>query len=90
MICTKDMKKVTLVQCVLKASMARINDSIGVKVAKWNDLSYTFSNWNCLFHQISYRKDMQGTHTYTAELDRPDIKKATQISKIISDVISLS
>lgn len=34
MICTKDMKKVTLVQCVLKASMARINDSIGVKVAK--------------------------------------------------------
>lgn len=27
---------------------------------------------------------------YTAELDRPDIKKATQISKIISNVIYLS
>lgn len=27
---------------------------------------------------------------YNAELDRPDIKMATQISKIISDVISLS
>uniref|UniRef100_A0A0G2JWS2 Nebulette n=1 Tax=Rattus norvegicus TaxID=10116 RepID=A0A0G2JWS2_RAT len=39
---------------------------------------------------ISYRKDVQGTHTYTAEMDRPDIKKATQISKIISNVISLS
>lgn len=34
---------------------------------------------------ISYRKDVQGTHTYTAEMDRPDIKKATQISKIISN-----
>ncbi|KAF7481863.1 Hypothetical predicted protein [Marmota monax] len=34
---------------------------------------------------ISYRKDVQDTHTYTAELDRPDIKKATQISKIISN-----
>lgn len=33
---------------------------------------------------------MQDTHTYTAELERPDIKKATQISKIISNVIYLS
>ncbi|XP_036201280.1 nebulette isoform X2 [Myotis myotis] len=31
---------------------------------------------------ISYRKDMQGTHMYNAELNRPDIKMATQISKI--------
>ncbi|XP_064224446.1 nebulette isoform X12 [Aotus nancymaae] len=35
--------------------------------------------------QISYRKDVQDTHTYNAELDRPDIKMATQISKIISN-----
>ncbi|XP_050008636.1 nebulette isoform X4 [Alexandromys fortis] len=35
--------------------------------------------------EISYRKDVQDTHTYTAELERPDIKKATQISKIISN-----
>ncbi|XP_055209821.2 nebulette isoform X7 [Gorilla gorilla gorilla] len=34
---------------------------------------------------ISYRKDVQDTHTYSAELDRPDIKMATQISKIISN-----
>ncbi|XP_070288692.1 nebulette isoform X2 [Myotis yumanensis] len=31
---------------------------------------------------ISYRKDMQDTHMYNAELNRPDIKMATQISKI--------
>ncbi|XP_047723189.1 nebulette isoform X6 [Prionailurus viverrinus] len=34
---------------------------------------------------ISYRKDVQGTHTYSADLNRPDIKMATQISKIISN-----
>lgn len=56
--------------------------------ATWN-YSFFF-NLNCLFDQISYRKDAQDTHMYTAELDRPDIKKATQISKIISNVICLS
>ncbi|KAK2105260.1 hypothetical protein P7K49_014774 [Saguinus oedipus] len=30
-------------------------------------------------------KDVQDTHTYNAELNRPDIKMATQISKIISN-----
>uniref|UniRef100_A0A667G4W2 Nebulette n=1 Tax=Lynx canadensis TaxID=61383 RepID=A0A667G4W2_LYNCA len=35
--------------------------------------------------EISYRKDVQGTHTYSADLNRPDIKMATQISKIISN-----
>ncbi|KAB1254088.1 Nebulette [Camelus dromedarius] len=39
---------------------------------------------------IFYRKDVQDTHTYKAGLDRPDIKMATQNSKIISSVISLS
>ncbi|XP_036698727.1 nebulette isoform X10 [Balaenoptera musculus] len=34
---------------------------------------------------IFYRKDVQDTHMYNAELDRPDIKMATQISKIISN-----
>uniref|UniRef100_A0ABI7Y5X9 SH3 domain-containing protein n=1 Tax=Felis catus TaxID=9685 RepID=A0ABI7Y5X9_FELCA len=34
---------------------------------------------------ISYRKDVQDTHTYSADLNRPDIKMATQISKIISN-----
>uniref|UniRef100_A0A8D1GQA0 Nebulette n=1 Tax=Sus scrofa TaxID=9823 RepID=A0A8D1GQA0_PIG len=34
---------------------------------------------------ISYRKDVQDTHTYSAEPDRPDIKMATQISKIVSN-----
>ncbi|XP_023614339.1 nebulette [Myotis lucifugus] len=34
---------------------------------------------------ISYRKDMQDTHMYNAELNRPDIKMATQISKIVSN-----
>ncbi|KAB0397359.1 hypothetical protein E2I00_014366 [Balaenoptera physalus] len=34
---------------------------------------------------IFYRKDVQDTHMYSAELDRPDIKMATQISKIISN-----
>ena len=51
---------------------------------------FFFFDQNCLFHQIFYRKDVQDTHMYNAELDRPDIKMATQISKIISDVISLS
>ncbi|XP_049482887.1 nebulette isoform X8 [Panthera uncia] len=35
--------------------------------------------------EISYRKDVQDTHTYSADLNRPDIKMATQISKIISN-----
>ncbi|KAF5928871.1 hypothetical protein HPG69_012443 [Diceros bicornis minor] len=34
---------------------------------------------------ISYRKDMQDSHMYSAGLDRPDIKMAMQISKIISN-----
>lgn len=33
---------------------------------------------------------MQNTHMYNAELNRPDIKMATQISKIVSNVIALS
>lgn len=31
---------------------------------------------------------MQDTHRYTEVLNRPDIKKATEITKIISDVCS--
>lgn len=35
---------------------------------------------------MSYKKDVQDTHRYTEVLNRPDIKKATEITKIISDV----
>ena len=73
--------------------MVRINYIRDIKASSCMTLLisfFFFVNQNCLFHQIFYRKDVQDTHMYNAELDRPDIKMATQISKIISDVISLS
>lgn len=61
-----------------------------IKASDYEITNFSFLNQNCLFDQISYRKDMQDTHVYNAELNRPDIKMATQLSKIISNVISLS
>lgn len=37
--------------------------------------------------QVSYKKDAKAGLHYTTIADRPDIKKATQAAKLISDVI---
>lgn len=37
--------------------------------------------------QVSYKKDAKASLHYTTVADRPDIKKATQAAKLISDVI---
>lgn len=37
--------------------------------------------------QVSYKKDAKASLHYTTIADRPDIKKATQAAKLISDVI---
>lgn len=37
--------------------------------------------------QVSYKKDAKASLHYTPVADRPDIKKATQAAKLISDVI---
>lgn len=37
--------------------------------------------------QVSYKKDARASLHYTTVADRPDIKKATQAAKLISDVI---
>lgn len=79
-----------MVSSLFKVIMIRINNVMDIKASSYMELLTYFFNQNCLFVQISYRKDVQDTHVYSAKLDRPDIKMATQISKIISNVISLS
>lgn len=73
-----------------KVIKARKNNIMNIKTSSNMKSLISFFNQNCLIVQISYRKDLQDTHVYNAKLDRPDIKMATQISKIISNVISLS
>lgn len=75
-----------VVSWLSKAIVTRINNAMDIKASDSMKL-LIFFNQNCFFDQISYRKDMQDTHTYNAELNRPDIKMATQLSKIISNVI---
>lgn len=41
----------------------------------------------CPTPQVSYKKDAKANLHYTTVADRPDIKKATQAAKLISDVI---
>lgn len=36
--------------------------------------------------QVSYKKDAKASLHYTTVADRPDIRKATQATKLISDV----
>lgn len=36
--------------------------------------------------QVSYKKDAKASLHYTTVADRPDIKKATQAAKLISEV----
>lgn len=36
--------------------------------------------------QVSYKKDAKASLHYTTVADRPDIRKATQAAKLISDV----
>lgn len=38
--------------------------------------------------QFAYKKDAKANLHYTSVVDRPDIKKATQAAKLISEVIS--
>ena len=38
--------------------------------------------------QVAYKKDAKANLHYTSVVDRPDIKKATQAAKLISEVIS--
>lgn len=43
---------------------------------------------SCPPPQISYKKDAKANLHYTSVVDRPDIKKATQAAKLISEVMS--
>lgn len=49
-----------------------------------SSIGYSFS---CPPLQVSYKKDAKASLHYTTIADRPDIKKATQATKLISDVI---
>ncbi|XP_009575963.1 PREDICTED: nebulette-like, partial [Fulmarus glacialis] len=49
------------------------------------DLMPFCKSWRFGSITVSYKKDVQDTHRYTEVLNRPDIKIATEITKIISD-----
>lgn len=38
--------------------------------------------------QVAYKKEAKANLHYTSVVDRPDIQKATQAAKLISEVIS--
>lgn len=43
----------------------------------------------CSFSQVAYKKDAKASLSYTTVVDRPDIKKATQAAKLISQVTTM-
>lgn len=54
----------------------------------WQLLPYTvFCLLFCSIPQVSYKKDAKANLHYTSVVDRPDIKKATQAAKLISEVM---
>lgn len=54
----------------------------------WQLLPHTvFYLLFCSIPQVSYKKDAKANLHYTSVVDRPDIKKATQAAKLISEVM---
>lgn len=49
--------------------------------------SYCILSALLLKPQVSYKKDAKANLHYTSVVDRPDIKKATQAAKLISEVM---